>query len=427
MTWQDRLRDAAYRSPDGNRIEFAFEDVSRSVSKKTTAFDFPDANGTLVQDLGRKGRRYPLRVFFSGDNHDLAADAFEIILLEKGTGVLEHPRYGQIDVVPFDEISQRDDLKTQANQTVIEVTFLATITTVYPTGESDAAAEAAAALEAYNAAAAAELEERLRLESTLEEVTFRDQYHSFLDSVEDSLGELAGAQDDIAKRFKDISDSINRGLDVLIGDPLTLAFQTKILIGAPSRSAGLIKDKLDAYGDLAQDITSSSSNRISTSAPEDRPPQMIDPTGDNRAANELASRQVFAQGAVSGSAEALLVTDYETQQEALLAVEQTLEQLDVITDWADDNYRELGEVDTGAAYEQLVKTISLATGAVVAASFNLRREKRITIDRDRSIIDFSGEFFGEVDVRLDQLINTNALTGSQILELPKGLELVIYE
>ena len=64
MPWDTRLREAAYISPSGIRTLFDYENVRKTVEKKTTGFDFPDADGTLVQDLGHTGRRYPLRIFF---------------------------------------------------------------------------------------------------------------------------------------------------------------------------------------------------------------------------------------------------------------------------------------------------------------------------------------------------------------------------
>lgn len=440
MPWQDRLREAAYRSPNGTRTVFTFQDVSRVAEKKTSAFDFPDADGTLVQDLGRKGRRYPLRVIFAGDNHDLEADAFEQTLLERGAGVLEHPRYGQVDVVPFGEITQRDDLKTRANQTVIEVVFWATIGTAYPTGQTDGAAEALAAVDAYQAAASQELADALEIDTQFEEVTFRDQWDGFLDNVESALAEVAEVQEDVARQFNDINDSINRGLDVLIAEPLTLAFQTVALIKAPARAVAQIEARLNAYGDLASSIVNGSSNRIGTGSAGS--PQTIQPTNDSRAANELASRQVFAQGAVAGSVTATMVSaqspedegGYTTQPQAIAAAEQLLEQFEQVTDWADQNYRELDGtgieglpvVDTGAGYQQLQKAVSLAAGVLVQLAFNLRQERRITLDRARSLYDFVGEYYGDIDANLDFFINSNDLTGSEILELPKGRTVVVY-
>ncbi len=440
MSWQDRLREAAYRSPNGTRTVFTFQDVSRVVEKKTSAFDFPDADGTLVQDLGRKGRRYPLRVIFSGDDHDLEADAFEQTLLERGAGVLEHPRYGQVDVVPFGEITQRDDLKTRANQTVIEVVFWATIGTAYPTGQTDGAAEALAAVTAYTAAASEQLEGALQIDTQFEEVTFRDQWDGFLDNVESALAEVAEVQEDITRQFNDINDSINRGLDVLIAEPLTLAFQTLALIKAPARAAAQIEARLNAYGDLASSIVNGGSNRIGTGSAGT--PQTVQPTNDSRAANELASREVFAQGAIAGSVTAAMTSaqspegegGYSTQPQAIAAAEQLLEQFEQVTDWADQNYRALDGtgiealpvVDTGAGYQQLHKAVSLAAGVLVQLAFNLRQERRITLDRPRSLYDLVGEYYGDIDANLDFFINTNDLTGSEILELPKGRTVVVY-
>jgi hypothetical protein len=472
MPWQDRIREAAYRSPNGTRTVFLFQNVSRTAEKKTSSFDFPDADGTLVQDLGRKGRRYPLRIFFAGDDHDIEADAFEEALLERGAGVLEHPRYGQVDVVPFGEITQRDDLKTAANQTIIEVVFWATIGTAYPTGQTDGALEALAAVDDYTAAAAESLEEAVQAKTKLEEVTFRDQWEGFLDNVESAMQEVADAQEDITRQFNDINDSINRGLDVLVGDPLTLASQTLALIKAPARALALIEARLEAYGNLATSIVSGSSTRIGT-APEGES-RTVQPTNDNRAANEVASRSVFAQGAVAGSVTATMAAaqnsesftpgtpsaataaaapaatvgapsgsslgGFDTQPQAIAAAETVLAQLEQVTAWSDNNYRALEEaatggtsvvqtrpaVDTGGAYQQLQKAVAIAAGVLVELAFNLRKERRIVLDKPRSIVDFVAEYYGNVDESLDFFINTNDLTGSEILELPKGRTVVVY-
>ena len=159
MAWTDRIREAAYTPPEGGRIVFTYENVSKLVDKKTTAFEFPDAEGTFVQDLGRSGRRYPLRVIFWGEDYDLESDAFEAALLQRGTGKLEHPIYGTVDVVPFGTIRRRDDLKTAANQAIIELTFWETIGLIYPTVQDNPAASVTTAIEEYNTAASIEFDD----------------------------------------------------------------------------------------------------------------------------------------------------------------------------------------------------------------------------------------------------------------------------
>ena len=56
----------------------------------------------------------------------------------------------------------------------------------------------------------------------------------------------------------------------------------------------------------------------------------------------------------------------------------------------------------------------------------LKQERSITLDRARTIIDLCGELYGSVDDNLDFAINSNGLTGSEILELPRGFDFVYY-
>ena len=153
MAWNDRIREAAYTSPSGIRQPFTYEDVGQSWEKRTTGFDFPDADGTLVQDNGRSGRRFPLRIFFSGGDHDLEAKAFDDLLGERGNGTLDHPMYGVAIVVPFGPITRRDDLKTAANQAILEVTFVATLGLDFIFGKDDPASEVITAVGEHDAAA----------------------------------------------------------------------------------------------------------------------------------------------------------------------------------------------------------------------------------------------------------------------------------
>src|SRR5690242_6521153 len=108
--WRTRLKPAAYKSPSGTRIKFDFEEVSRSTSKRGTLFEFPGVNNGYVQQNGYGSRRYPMRCYFTGKDHDSIATAFEVALLEDGLGKLETPMYGTIPVVPFGDIERRNDL-----------------------------------------------------------------------------------------------------------------------------------------------------------------------------------------------------------------------------------------------------------------------------------------------------------------------------
>jgi prophage DNA circulation protein len=413
MAWQDRLREAAYNSPLGTRTVLHYENVSRTIEKRTVGFEFPDADGTYVQDSGNSGRRFPLRVFFWGDDYDVQADAFEATLLERGQGKLEHPRYGSIDVVPFGTITQRDDLKTAANQAVIEVTFWQTIGVIYPLSQTDPASEVLASLEEYNEIAAETFEDVTSLTSAVEKAGFKNVYESILGQVDSVLQDVAEVQDDTRLEFNAILDSIIAGIDILVTQPQILAAQTTQLVQSPARAIMDVKVRLGAYQQLMGLIT----------AGDDA---VLVRGNDSSNLNTFYTRDLYASTYVTASVLSVVNNQFITKIEAIEAAESILELFSIVVNWRDDNFQSLEEVDTGGQYQQLQEAVALTAGFLVEISFNLKQERRVVLGRDRTIIDLTAELYGQVDSQLDFFISSNDLSGSEILELPKGREIVYY-
>ena len=413
MTWVDRIREAAYTSPSGVRVVFDYENVKKSITKKTTGYEFPDADGTFVQDLGHSGRRYPLRVFFWGDDYDLTTDIFENALLERGIGKLEHPVYGPVDVVPFGSITRRDDLKTAANQSIVEVTFWETIGLVYPSSQTDPSSSVQIAVSEYNAAASEEFADMTSLDSVVEQTSLKGGYQSLLDVTTSGLKAVAASQDDVRKQFDAIVSSLNTGLDILVDDPLTLAFQTVLMIQSPARALTSIEARLDAYKNLISSIVSGEG-------------AVVSPGNDSKNSNQFHNNSLYASTYVTGSITSVVNNQFTTKPDAIAAAERILDQFDTVTNWRDDNFKSLDEVDTGSAYQQLQEAVAITAGFLVEISFSLKQERRIVLDRDRTIVDLVAELYGSVDDQLDFLISSNDFSGDEIKELPEGREIVYY-
>lgn len=408
MAWQDRLREAAYTPPSGVRLPFSYEDVGYKVKRRTRAFEFPDAEGTYIQQLGNGGRRYKMRVIFWGDDHDLEAATFDLALREKGVGTLEHPMYGTVNVVPFGEYSVQDRLKTAANQTVISLTFWETTGLVFPVVGTSPAGAVLAAVAEYNDAQAVEFEEFIDPDSASSRATLKSKYNQLVAPIADDQGRLtkvAATTDAVKAQFDTILQSVQTGIDILISDPLTLAFQTSILIQAPARAEAAVTDRLTAYRELANQII-----------------------GGGVAADEQEFRtaDLYASSYLTGPITSVVNNTFETKTGALQAAEEILDQMQELIAWRDDNLDGLDIIDPGAAYQQLQEAVAIAAGFLVEISFTLKQERRIVLDRERTIIDLAAELYGEVDDQLDFLIDSNNLTGSEILELPRGREIVYY-
>jgi prophage DNA circulation protein len=404
MAWFDRLIEAAYTSPSGTRKTFYYEDVARSTAKKTAAFDFSDADGTYIQDRGRSGRQYPLSCIFWGEDCDTDATEFENLLTESGAGVLEHPVYGVVNVVPFGTISRNDAVVTAGNQSIVSVTFWDTISTIYPTGQNDPASSVTTSVSEYNDAASETFEDSLSLDSVVEETTFQNTYDQLLDTVSSTLADVAAVTEDVEDQFETIYNSIDQSMDTLIDDPLTLAFQTALLIQAPAKAAATISARLDAYSGVID--------------------QIIDTLASD--SNDFATKDLFASAAVTGAIVSVVNTTFSTKTAALSAAETILTMMDDLIEWRDNQIDLLTIIDTGGAYQQLQEAAAIAAGYLVDISFSLKQERSITLTRARTIIDLAAELYGDVDDYLDYIISTNNLSGSEILELPNGKEILYY-
>lgn len=413
--WEERLQEAAYTSPSGQRVRFTYENVSETFSKKTSGFNFPDSDGTFVQDLGNTSRQYPLRVIFWGDSYDLESDIFIAALRERGIGKLEHPMYGTKNVVPFGAITRRDNLKTAANQAIIDVTFWETILDIFPASQKNPSDEVAAALEAYRVAEGEAYQGQLDVTDVTDQVVAEDVNLSLLGRAKRGLQAIANTVTAVQNQFNAIFDSIESSIDVLIDTPLTLAQQTIDLIQSPARAAISVSAKLDAYKNLADSVMFNASNAFVIYNPDDR---------DSN--NTFHTNDLYVTGYVSGQVTSVINNQFDTSTDAIAAADLILDQFDTLTNWRDQNFESLSQIDSSATYQNLQEAVSLAVGFLIQISFTLKQEHIIVLDRARTIIDLEVELYGTLDENLDFLIRTNNLSGSEILELPVGRSILYY-
>ena len=471
-SWEDRVRDGAYISPTGTRIEYQYEDIGRVVGLRTAVFGFPGVDGDYVQQNGFGSRRYPLRCYFSGRLHDIEATAFEATLIESGLGKLEHPLYGTITVVPVGEIVRRDDLKTAANQSIVEVEFWTTLTTLYPQALTDPENEILAALSRYNEAAAQQFSDLTTLTKTVQKAAAKGTIRGLLSEISDVLSVPAKLVASINHEFQDLRSTINYGLDVLVGQPLLLAQQIKDLITAPARALDGIISRINAYADLADRIFGSDAHSPSSSlsaVPEaasgkygltDRTQRVVNDfhiadmmagqciggtiisalqsTTNATAATTAVATGTTATGVVSTTGAA--GRTFLTKPKAIAAAEAVVGSFDAFVAWRDPGFETLQAIDKTGVYQadpgeavaQLQHATALAAGHIVAVSFSLVPERAVVLDRPRTIVDLCGELYEQVDEAdgfdpLCYLIETNDLNGDEIQELPRGRKITYYK
>jgi hypothetical protein len=474
-SWEDRVGPAAYTPPSGIRITFDFMDISYRQKKKTTVFEFPDADGALVQDHGLGGRRFPMRCFISGPDYDRNAEVFEAALFERGIGVFESPLYGTHDVVVFSEIKRDDRLATEANQAVFEVTFIKTIGIVYPIGQDDPANASLAALDLFGEAGDADFASSIRVASYAEEQNLADTIEGIVDTTAATLKSISKVQQSVSLEFQDSVDTIKATIDALVGEPLRMAAETRRMIQAPAKALASIADRLEAYGSMATAIFTAEDAISEPGGPGNLGPRIDSNVGvgnDSQEPNKFHSRNLAASNYIAGSILSVIYTDtnkgsassvndvnaqrsdaartgvtgggntFETAGQALEAAVTLLEQWDAYVNWRDENYKNLAGLNTltpeefisapsntdqSDSYFRLLNATMVAAGFLVDLSFSLKRERSIVLTSPRSILDLTYELYGgNVDDNLDFFIASNDLTMENLLEIPKGRKIVYY-
>lgn len=418
-SWEDRLREAAYVAPSGTRIKFLYVDVERTGTKRGTVFEFPGVDGAYVQQHGFGARRYPLLCIFSGRDHDRVATAFEKALYEPGIGKLEHPIYGKIDVVPFGDITRQDHLTTAANQSAIDCTFWTSLKDVYPSAQKDAKSEIDAALGDFDVEAAQEFASKSDLLTAARRANAKATIRSFLRDVSSTMRTASDAVSEVRREMDSGFRLVNYGMDVLIGQPLLLAQQVSNLIKAPGRALSGLRSRLDGYAALALRIFSSPAGNIATVP--------ISAVGLGlKQRNDFEIANLFASNAVAGTVVTNTSHKFRTRPEALDAAARMIDLADDFTEWTENAAGVLGVEDPGGAARALQQAVALTAAYLVELSFTLLPERRVVLDRPRTIIDLAAELYGSIDDKLDLLIKSNDLTGSEILELPAGRTIAHY-
>ncbi len=429
MSYEDRIVAMVYTSPSGRSFTGTYEDVSKVLSKKTTAFNFPDVDGTYVQDQGKKGRQYPLRWIFWGEDYDLEAEAFDTAIEEKGPGILQHPLYGTFDVVPFGTIKRRDDLVTAANQAVYDITFYETIKIIFPISELSSENAMNEGFREFSDSAANNYDDSLSIKTAPETTSFIDSAKAGLRKIKKAMAGVAATTAEIERAFNDVADLADETITTLVGGPLLIATQMIALTRLPSQASASIGSKLDAYSSLLDSLTSGPGNQFEQGI-------------DSQAGNAYSNNNLIASSTVLSSIESTIAPDtiFTTRSEAITAIEKLDQLLTDYINWSDTNReglvlgalptREPGTndlIDTGEAYQRLLEVFSILQGRLTQIAFSALQERSVILDRDRTFIDFGAEFYGQLDEQYDFIIQSCNLTGWEIVNgIKKGREMVYY-
>ena len=415
-----RLRPGRFTSPAGVQSSFLYDNLSRSRGKKTSAHEVSDADTTIIQDSGTTLLVFPLEVYFVGENGDQEADIFFKSLTEErytpdAPGILNHPRWGDIPVIPFDAVEQVESYTSGSGIFRVTVTLRETKTVSRSTASKLSPSGLDNKYKQVNASAIEQAEKMV--------TTAKAKYAKAKSVVTKKVKIITGVADDLTG----LADDVRREVDAAkagILELINISAAIPQIIGAasdivrtitsiPQDSADLFSQIVDMTNDILNDFGEDISN---ASTPTD-------------SANVAYILQGIGTACVLGVANAGIMIDYETRE----TVGKSIDDID----GAYSDYlvvlQSAGNVD-GSQFAIDHDTLSGLHGAaydtityLTNASFDLKLKRTYTLTAPSDPVTLCWKYYRDISHdTLDFFARTNKLTNYEFIEIPAGREVAIY-
>lgn len=418
--WVNRLRPGVFTSPAGVVSNFKIDIVSRIGGKKASIHEILNKDEAIPQDQGNRSQTFPIEAYFTDDNGDQEADIFYNSLRERYTadapGVLNHPRWGDINVMPF-EFQQVETLVTGAGIFRVPVEFREIPAQQFPIPESIDQSDITADI--------------TDLESTIEganasiDVDQAGNYASFgaktremVSVIGSSLSGIVSGVEAVQDRFNtiqnDIDTALNAGADAII-----IMSQVLQLIRTPSQIIDSTLVKIQGYGAMMQGIAQGFANEFTEN-----------PNNQEKLNFARIAESLLYFGA-SVTAEAGLFTDYSTRE----AAGDALDLINTVYDLAEQNLSEIYQLLDGLitmSFEPNHDTglnslllIGKTNAILIDRSFDLKAKQITILAGPSDPITLTWRFYKNMN-QLEYFIETNNIQDNEFIEIPAGREIVAY-
>ena len=420
MSYQDRLQpQITLTSPSGLIFIAKWAGNAVSQEKDLGIFKTPGVAGIKIQDLEMAAKAYPLTIHFDGPDNDLVANDFTIACAEKGSWSVVHPVKGELilQLVSFSEAVQPI---TSAGITSVTTEWLEIEEFEGPQLFGPQLSGLAIAQDiTLQGIGVDQLDNVVSLDTADKAGKFKVAAENTVSVFDATLSAIT----DTVAEVQAQADSIKRGLDVTLSetpiDVLSVAGQIQALVALPNLVVTDLSSKIETYSRFVDQILNIS-------------PEAASPAGINTAAiQELGL--TAALGAVGVASVSSLLS---SRQSVIDSIESNFNLFKTITDGLDviqeiygDELLSRSYFSQSETYPEAAKVVGLTVSYLIKSAFDLAVEKRIILtERENPVMIAMREYggSGENDENIDLFLESNELTGQEILILPVEKEVVVY-
>lgn len=403
MSWRDTLKTGSFKG-----VEFKTEAHDHEFGRRVDVNEYPFRDTPFSQDLGAKAKRYSISAYVIGENYHIQRDALKAAIEEGGAGILIHPSFGTLNVIP--ETIRLSESNKEGGMAIFSLNFVEAGTNKYPIAEPVPVDLVSLSADNLIAQIKSVFVAGIQLKDVSEFVRKAQagSYTASADIFNDIL-KTGGINNQID------TDSINQAA-VWIAD-------VDDLLSSASQTISDVQGTADKFISIFKgifDLSPSADNAISNLNKFDNFSGVIDQgagslsqiTRQNAALTETFLKTV----SIANESKALVSKDYETYDEAIDTRKSFLARLDVLA----------GETTSDNVYDSIRELRKEVSKAVPDDSQDLPRIRQISLPASIPSLVMSYDIYGSTKYA-DQIINRNKIRHPGFMPGGEPLDVLEYE
>lgn len=409
MSWIDQLNDVPceIQTGDGKKYQPLWREAKRSRNYNTSAYNFINIPGTLIDRRMPEGNQYDLTIIFSGTSHLAISESFQQSADDKRAWTITHPYWGSIKVQP---LSIEED-KSILNNTIFRIKVWETIPFMYPWRKQFANDAVRERFTEMSELAALSFANQVTIDTGVRN-TLLSSVTAINNTVSKKIkGDSAFAkfQTAVSKARSKINDVTQKPIDVMRSVINLVNYPIEQITGVIDR-LNVLKETKDKLIDILLGVTSKDNLIIFESLTSAFVGAMavtaMEPGDDDY---QIRTEVVEAMGALKSAYEGYLQTLDTNSGER-----------------SDDTDTFAPDRDTLSG---LADTVTEALANIYDYSFGAKQERVIMLEEDSNAIVLAHRFYGldKDDVNLTFFIRTNDLSMDELIEIKKGRKIYYYK
>jgi hypothetical protein len=405
MSWEESIKqNFIITCGDGQVYQPLYDDkaIVKDVEYNLSEFNFPNVEGTFVDRRLRKGSRYALNILFQGANHLNESERFERSAKDRRPWVVEHPKYGRLNVQPaslnFDD--------TSLNYTRITGTLLETILRGLPTVTINPVDQ---------------IEELRRLSFDSGALLFASeppipQNMAVANGAFYASGVNSGAPQIQTEAYFNLFNDANSAILNATAQPLAAIRALQAVIGAPAQFEIGVRQRLQILSNQFAGLILTIGN-ISSQA--------------GKLQFETTTGSVLSS--MCSAASTPQPNDYVNMVDVLNIVQILLDTQSAFISALDtlqtDNGGDTDSYVPGFQFvTDVTDVVNFTVSELFAIAIGAQQERSILCENDTNVILLAHRFYGldQNDANIQRIMDNNSIGLSELLDIKKGRKILYY-